>query len=108
VCKDIGTIQYAAHGRCSAAVDFSYKLCRVLDKPTLLLLLLLVVVPAVVFDGSDLVGVDEARPYTARPMDYYTGACIALCVGNVPLPVCMHACILGAALLVAGARTSFR
>lgn len=27
---------------------------------------------SVVFDGSDLVGVDESRPYTARPMDYYT------------------------------------
>jgi sterol-4alpha-carboxylate 3-dehydrogenase (decarboxylating) len=25
-----------------------------------------------VFDGSDLVGVDETAPYTARPMDYYT------------------------------------
>ena len=28
---------------------------------------------SVVFDGSDLVGVDESTPYAARPMDYYTG-----------------------------------
>lgn len=28
--------------------------------------------PAVVFDGNDLVGVDESAPYTTRPMDYYT------------------------------------
>jgi sterol-4alpha-carboxylate 3-dehydrogenase (decarboxylating) len=27
---------------------------------------------SVVFDGSDLNGVDESRPYAARPMDYYT------------------------------------
>ena len=24
------------------------------------------------FDGSDLVGVDESLPYTCKPMDYYT------------------------------------
>lgn len=35
------------------------------------------VVPAVVFDGSDLVGVDETRPYTSRPMDYYTETKVA-------------------------------
>jgi hypothetical protein len=45
---------------------------------TVVLLLLLLLLPcAVVFDGSDLVGVDETRPYTARPMDYYTGRCNA-------------------------------
>jgi sterol-4alpha-carboxylate 3-dehydrogenase (decarboxylating) len=27
---------------------------------------------SVVFEGKDLVGADEARPYAAKPMDYYT------------------------------------
>jgi sterol-4alpha-carboxylate 3-dehydrogenase (decarboxylating) len=30
-----------------------------------------------VFDGSDLVGVDESAPYTTRPADYYTQTKIA-------------------------------
>lgn len=29
------------------------------------------------FDGSDLVGVDESAPYTTRPADYYTQTKIA-------------------------------
>lgn len=29
------------------------------------------------FDGSDLVGVDESAPYTSRPMDYYTQTKVA-------------------------------
>lgn len=29
------------------------------------------------FDGRDLVGVDESAPYTARPMDYYTQTKVA-------------------------------
>ncbi len=32
---------------------------------------------SVVFDGRDLVGVDETTPYTARPMDYYTQTKVA-------------------------------
>lgn len=32
---------------------------------------------SVVFDGSDLVGVDESLPYTRRPMDYYTETKVA-------------------------------
>jgi hypothetical protein len=39
--------------------------------------------PAVVFDGSDLVGVDETRPYTARPMDYYTGGACRYCASSI-------------------------
>ena len=27
---------------------------------------------SVVFEGSDLIGVDETAPYARRPMDYYT------------------------------------
>eukprot|EP00879_Flechtneria_rotunda_P017815 GHRR01018674.1.p1 GENE.GHRR01018674.1~~GHRR01018674.1.p1 ORF type:complete len:334 (+),score=89.89 GHRR01018674.1:860-1861(+) len=32
---------------------------------------------AVVFDGRDLLGVDESLPYTGRPMDYYTETKVA-------------------------------
>eukprot|EP00878_Enallax_costatus_P015429 GHUV01016162.1.p1 GENE.GHUV01016162.1~~GHUV01016162.1.p1 ORF type:complete len:269 (+),score=74.49 GHUV01016162.1:482-1288(+) len=32
---------------------------------------------SVVFDGSDLVGVDESLPYTRKPMDYYTETKVA-------------------------------
>lgn len=32
---------------------------------------------AVVFDGSDLVDVDESLPYTSKPMDYYTQTKVA-------------------------------
>lgn len=32
---------------------------------------------AVVFDGSDLLGVDETVPYTRKPMDYYTETKVA-------------------------------
>ena len=35
---------------------------------------------SVVFEGKDLVNVDETTPYAAKPMDYYTGtkaSCVA-------------------------------
>jgi hypothetical protein len=72
--------------------------CRIHDKATLLLLLLLLL-RAVVFDGSDLVGVDETRPYTARPMDYYTGTNTACCPcrWHASVAVCLLAlCVLHA------------
>lgn len=34
---------------------------------------------SVVFEGKDLVGVDETIPYAAKPMDYYTGTKASMC-----------------------------
>ena len=34
---------------------------------------------SVVFEGKDLVNVDETAPYAAKPMDYYTGTKARMC-----------------------------
>ena len=34
---------------------------------------------SVIFEGKDLVNVDEATPYAAKPMDYYTGTKASMC-----------------------------
>lgn len=34
---------------------------------------------SVVFEGKDLVNVDETIPYAAKPMDYYTGTKASIC-----------------------------
>lgn len=34
---------------------------------------------SVVFQGKDLVNVDEGTPYAAKPMDYYTGTKASVC-----------------------------
>jgi sterol-4alpha-carboxylate 3-dehydrogenase (decarboxylating) len=33
---------------------------------------------SVVFDGRDLIGVDESAPYVEKPLDYYTGTKVGI------------------------------
>ena len=42
---------------------------------------------SVVFDGADLVDVDESAPYAARPIDFYTETKVLCC--TVDLPTCI-------------------